>query len=56
MLTTTGPRHANEFEVAVFLHDRPLGTGRGSSKKAAEEMAARVALTTLRTENRGNAE
>jgi ribonuclease-3 len=56
VLTTTGPRHANEFEVAVFLHDRPLGTGRGSSKKAAEEMAARVALTTLRTENRGNAE
>lgn len=51
VLTTTGPRHANEFEVAVYLHDRQLGTGRGSSKKAAEELAARAALATLRTDN-----
>lgn len=51
VLATTGPRHANEFEVAVYLHDRQLGTGRGPSKKAAEELAARAALATLRTDN-----
>jgi ribonuclease-3 len=41
---TTGEDHAREFEVAVFLLERPLGTGRGPSKKIAEEAAARVAL------------
>jgi ribonuclease-3 len=48
---TTGPRHAREFAVAVFLHDRQLGTGSGSSKKVAEEVAARAALATLRQES-----
>lgn len=47
---STGPRHARQFEVAVFLHDRLLGHGHGSSKKSAEEAAARVALATLRAE------
>ncbi|MBI2815295.1 MAG: ribonuclease III [Opitutae bacterium] len=45
---TTGPRHAREYQVAVFLHDRQLGTGAGPSKKAAEEVAAQAALATLR--------
>ncbi len=48
---TSGPRHAREYEVSVFLHDRKLGTGRGSSKKVAEEIAARDALTELRSES-----
>jgi ribonuclease-3 len=47
--STTGPRHAREYTVAVFLNDRQLGTGSGPSKKVAEEVAARVALATLRT-------
>ncbi len=47
-VNATGPRHAREYEVAVFLQDRPLGTGKGSSKKSAEEAAARAALVTLR--------
>lgn len=47
---TSGPRHAREYEVAVFLHDRQLGLGRGPSKKVAEEDAARVALDLLRAE------
>ncbi|SDS66950.1 ribonuclease III [Opitutus sp. GAS368] len=51
---TTGPRHAREFAVAVFLNDRQLGTGTGPSKKVAEEIAARTALLTLRQENHGN--
>ena len=42
-----GVDHAREYEVAVFLLDRPLGTGRGTSKKLAEESAARAALQTL---------
>jgi len=44
-----GSDHAREFEVAVRLHDRLLGQGRGTSKKLAEEAAARVALVTLAT-------
>ncbi|WP_237023423.1 ribonuclease III [Lacunisphaera limnophila] len=47
---TTGPRHARVYEVEVFLHDRKIGTGGGSSKKVAEEAAARVALATLRAD------
>lgn len=48
--STSGPRHAREYEVAVFVNDRRLGAGRGPSKKVAEEAAARVALATLRSE------
>ena len=44
LIATTGPRHARTYEVAVIVNDRQLGTGRGSSKKAAEEAAARTAL------------
>ena len=43
-----GEDHAREYEVSVHLLDRPLGTGRGTSKKLAEESAARAALETLR--------
>jgi ribonuclease-3 len=42
-----GEDHARAYEVEVFLNDRPLGRGRGSSKKVAEEAAARTALVTL---------
>jgi ribonuclease-3 len=45
-----GEDHAREYEVAVFLQDRSLGQGRGSSKKSAEEAAARAALAILRAE------
>lgn len=47
---TSGPRHARIYEVEVFLNDASLGTGSGSSKKAAEEAAARVALAALRAQ------
>ncbi len=49
---TTGPRHARIYEVAVLLNDRKIGSGSGPSKKVAEEAAARVALATLRAEDR----
>jgi ribonuclease III len=48
VVTTTGPRHARVFEVAIFLHEEKLGTGRGPSKKIAEEAAASAALAILR--------
>lgn len=44
---TTGPRHARIYEVEVFLQNRKIGSGSGTSKKAAEEAAARVALASL---------
>lgn len=45
-----GEDHAREYEVVVRLLDRPLGEGRGPSKKSAEEAAARAALITMRVE------
>lgn len=47
---TTGPRHARIYEVAVILNDKLIGTGKGSSKKAAEEEAARIGLAKLRAD------
>lgn len=49
LLRTEGVDHARSYEVAVFLRDRRLGTGRGSSKKLAEEAAAREALAALKS-------
>jgi ribonuclease-3 len=46
----TGPRHARQYEVAVYLQERKLGTGHGTSKKSAEEAAAHAALDLLRRE------
>jgi ribonuclease-3 len=48
-----GEDHARAYEVEVFLNERPLGRGRGSSKKLAEEAAARTALETLKAETPG---
>ncbi len=45
-----GEDHARAYEVAVRLLDRTLGEGRGSSKKTAEEAAARAALVAMRME------
>jgi ribonuclease III len=39
-----GEDHAREYEAEVFLQDQSIGRGRGSSKKSAEEAAARQAL------------
>lgn len=48
-----GPPHERTFEVVASIraaadeHGRPVGTGRGKSKKAAEQEAARLALEML---------
>lgn len=44
---TAGAPHEREYEVNVYLNDTLLGTGRGNSKKLAEEAAARAALPVL---------
>jgi ribonuclease III len=48
VIAIDGEDHARTYAVAVFLQDRTLGEGRGSSKKTAEEAAARAALVALR--------
>lgn len=48
VINATGPKHAREYEIAVFLGGHELGAGRGTSKKSAEEVAARAALNALR--------
>jgi ribonuclease III len=44
---TEGTPHEPDYEVHVYLHETLLGTGRGRSKKLAEEAAARAALPAL---------
>ncbi|HEY4990332.1 MAG TPA: ribonuclease III, partial [Opitutaceae bacterium] len=44
VLATQGADHERTYEVAVFLLDRRVGSGKGSSKTIAEEEAARAAL------------
>lgn len=43
-----GPAHARLFSIAVQFQGEELGTGMASSKKEAEQQAARVALAHLR--------
>jgi ribonuclease III len=44
VLSETGPDHVKRFQVGVFLNDVLIAQGEGSSKKEAEEKAARQAL------------
>ncbi|WP_417912067.1 ribonuclease III [Candidatus Electronema sp. TJ] len=45
--TEDGPPHARLFTVSVSFRERTLGTGTASSKKEAEQAAARAALELL---------
>ena len=47
IVSTEGPAHAPEFEAAVLVGDRVLASGRGFSRKQAEQEAARRALDVL---------
>lgn len=47
ILKTTGPDHAKQFSVAVYVGNKEYGRGVGSSKQAAEEMAAKEAIKQL---------
>lgn len=47
IVSIAGPAHALEFEAEVHLRGRAAGRGRGSSRKQAEQAAARQALEAL---------
>ncbi|MBT4227133.1 MAG: ribonuclease III, partial [Verrucomicrobia bacterium] len=47
LLSTSGPAHAREFDVAVLQAGKELGRGTGGSKKEAESQAASAALAKL---------
>ena len=47
VMRTAGLDHSKEFEVTVYLLDRALGSGRGPTKKIAEEAAAAEALAKI---------
>ena len=49
----SGPPHARQFKVAVFLGEVPLGEGVGASKREAETNAARQALARLDSSQAG---
>ncbi len=44
LVAESGPDHNKEFTVEVYLNSNCIGTGRGHSKKKAEQAAAREAL------------
>ena len=44
----SGPDHDKRFDVEVLLNDQVVGQGSGSSKKRAEQDAARVALESMK--------
>lgn len=48
LLDELGPDHAREFEIAARIGDRTFESGRGRSKKEAEQQAARNAVLMLR--------
>ena len=46
-----GPPHERLFTSAAMVDGAEAGTGRGASKKAAEQAAAREALAKVRTDS-----
>jgi ribonuclease-3 len=48
VLAEYGPDHAKSFTVGVYLKDKLIGQGSGSSKQSAEQSAASSALETLK--------
>jgi ribonuclease III len=47
LVNTSGPDHQREFEVELRVNGKAYGRGRGPSKAAAEQAAAREALKAL---------
>ena len=47
VLTESGPDHGKRFHATVVIDHEPLGTGVGTSKKRAEQAAARAAWDAL---------
>lgn len=47
VLEETGPSHQKHFRIAVFINEKMVGQGEGSSKKEAQSAAAKQALENL---------
>jgi ribonuclease III len=47
VVAAEGPPHRRTFEVAAIVEEEQVGTGKGRSKKAAEQVAAEQALAHL---------
>ena len=47
LLGESGPDHDKQFSVRVLLNGEPVGSGVGTSKKRAEQAAARQAVERL---------
>ena len=54
VIEETGPDHEKEFVVGVFVGDEQMGTGKGKSKKQAEQIAAENALHKLQFDEENN--
>jgi len=51
LISSSGPAHAKVFEIAVKLDEIILGTGSATTKKEAEQFAAKQALSILALNN-----
>lgn len=49
LVSADGPDHEKVFEVSLFIDQKMYGTGRGRSKKEAEQKAAEGALSQLKS-------
>ena len=44
VISESGPDHAKKFKIGVYLQNKLIASGSGSSKQEAEEKAAQAAL------------
>ncbi len=51
LLSSTGPDHKKEFEIAVVLNGEIIAKAKGRSKKQAQQKAAEIALKKLKKES-----
>ena len=47
LISESGPDHDKTFEVEVHLNSNVIGRGKGKSKKQAEQLAAKEALSLM---------
>ena len=52
IVSESGPEHAKEFVVAVYIDDKKYGEGMGHNKKAAEKTAALNAIQLIKDNKR----
>ena len=49
VISATGPDHSKLFQVSVWINEKEIGIGFGSSKKEAQQAAASDALINMRS-------